>query len=154
MSTLAVFVIAQGSSHTAEAPNSGVSIALVIGIVVAVLLVFAMLFVVVSRRVKRAVVVSGQHRDHAGRGRRHPSRSSVTADHVVQCPDTRKEVSSSGGVLHSHHCSATTATLSPNAEVISEIDDGRLGRGVTPFRWVAPVHTLFLPARLADRAGA
>jgi hypothetical protein len=61
MSTsLAVLIVAQGSRHTQEAPDSGVGIGLIIGTVVLVILIAALIFFVFTRstRASRGGVVS------------------------------------------------------------------------------------------------
>jgi len=52
MIQLAVLVLAQGTSHTQEAPKTGVGIALILGTLVAIVVVLALIFFVVSKRAK------------------------------------------------------------------------------------------------------
>lgn len=54
MSPLALFVLAQGASNTQEAPDDGVGAALIIGTLVAIVVLFTLVFVVVSRLAKRS----------------------------------------------------------------------------------------------------
>lgn len=49
---VAILVLAQGTSNTQEAPESGAGAALIAGTVLAILLVFALVFLVVSKRAK------------------------------------------------------------------------------------------------------
>jgi len=52
MLALAILVLAQGTSNTQEAPDTGAGAALIVGTLVAIVLVFALVFLVVSKRAK------------------------------------------------------------------------------------------------------
>ena len=54
MSSLAYVVLAQGAQNTQEAPEAGVGAALIVGTLVAIVLVFSLIYLVVSRRAKAA----------------------------------------------------------------------------------------------------
>lgn len=54
MSTLAYVVLAQGAQNTQEAPEAGVGAALIIGTVLGIVLLFSLIYLVVSRRAKAA----------------------------------------------------------------------------------------------------
>ena len=47
-----VVVIAQGTSNTQEAPDGGVGAALIVGTLLAIVLLFTLIFLVVSKRAK------------------------------------------------------------------------------------------------------
>ena len=52
MPSLALLVLAQGTSHTQEAPDDGVGVALIVGTLLAIVVVAALIFLVVSRRAR------------------------------------------------------------------------------------------------------
>ena len=49
-----LLVVAQGTSNTQEAPETGAGVALILGTLLAIVVVMALIFLVVSKRTKRS----------------------------------------------------------------------------------------------------
>lgn len=78
VSTFAITVLAQGSSNTQQAPDTGPGVLLIVGTLLAIALLFTAIFVVVAKRTKASR--GGVEPDPASRERGEPPFESIERD--------------------------------------------------------------------------